>query len=324
VIEFPPISIGILTHNRAPELRITINSLLEAHYPKKEVIVVDNNSSDDTLQMLEQEFGQGAEIKVYRTEENIGIGARNLFLNNAQGKYVFQYDDDSQPENPETITEIVKFLETDGGDIDVLCTRVINYYDHSCETENWEVFAWGGDPVQGFRGHFIHGSGTVFRSSALHKINGYPDNFFWGFEEADLTLQFLQSGAAIVYKPDFITLHRRKRRQFANSQITTYYVRNGILVFNKYFPFPQNWLLSTSWICRHMLKNPLRFKAVKAGIREGFAALKKQTRFRRKFPISQKGLVLWKIQTLLPSPTWKFFKLIRYKFPGRRPLKNQL
>ncbi|MCX7732548.1 MAG: glycosyltransferase family 2 protein [candidate division WOR-3 bacterium] len=317
VPEFPLISIGILTYNRSRELRTTLDCLLRDGYPNREIIVVDNHSSDDTQEMLQREFGGCRELIVYRTEKNIGVGARNLFLKNARGKYVFQYDDDSQPADSATIKNIVEFLETSGNEIDVLCTRVVNFYDQSCETQDWEVFAWGGDANQGFRGHFIHGSGTIFRSSALRQISGYPEDFFWGFEEADLTLQFLLAGSTIVYKPDFITLHRRRRRQFSSPLVTTYYVRNGVLVFNKYFTFPYNWLLCKLWIMRHISKNLLHFKSVIAGARAGFSLSRNQIRARRKFPCNRKQIFLWIIHTLLPSPTWKFFKLIRYKFPDK-------
>ncbi|MEO0022007.1 MAG: glycosyltransferase [candidate division WOR-3 bacterium] len=316
--ELPLISIGILTYNRSRELRTTLKCLLTDCYPNKEIIVVDNHSSDDTQEMLEKEFRGCSEVIVYRTEDNIGIGARNLFLKNARGKYVFQYDDDSQPADSTTIKNIVEFLETSGNKIDVLCTRVVNFYDQSCETQDWEVFAWAGDANHGFRGHFIHGSGTVFRGSALRQISGYPEDFFWGFEEADLTLQFLLSGSTIVYKPDFITLHRRRRRQFSPPRITTYYVRNGVLVFNKYFPSPYNWLLSKFWVVRHIFKNPLRLNSVMTGFRAGVNSSRNQIRAGKNFPCTRKQILLWVIHTLLPSPAWKFFRLIRYKSPDKK------
>ncbi len=288
--------------------------LLADFYPYKEIIVVDNCSTDGTKEMLKDEFSQYREIKVFSTGKNIGVGARNIFLFNAKGKYVFQYDDDSQPQDNFTITRIVEFLERNN-EINVLCTKVVDFCDNFIETKDWELFAWSGDAEKGFLGHFIHGSGTVFRRNALKKISGYPDNFFWGFEEADLTLQFLRAGCNIVYKPDLITLHRRKSRQFASSQITFYFVRNGILVFWKYFPFPYDLLLIIGWLFSQLLRNPNHLRDLGHGLSAGIKMLRGTRKETLRFRSIKRGIILWCIHTLLPPRAWKVLRLVK-RNPG--------
>src|SRR4051794_38887941 len=72
----PMISIGILTYNRKDELRRTLDVLHRAViYPKYEIIVIDNGSSDGTCQMVKSEFPL---VRLHEVGENLGVASRNL------------------------------------------------------------------------------------------------------------------------------------------------------------------------------------------------------------------------------------------------------
>src|SRR5581483_2505384 len=66
------VSITIVTYNSGRFIKRCLESVLEQSYPFKDVIVVDNNSSDGTVDILEQ-FEDRCRI-VYN-EENIGFAA---------------------------------------------------------------------------------------------------------------------------------------------------------------------------------------------------------------------------------------------------------
>jgi len=110
--DFPLVTVGILSYNRKKELKRTLLAL----------IVVDNASEDGSYEMVRKEFPY---VKLFRTKDNIGIAGRNVFLFNARGKYIIQFDDDSMPSDSLSISKIVKFLER-RPDVDVLCTQVVN------------------------------------------------------------------------------------------------------------------------------------------------------------------------------------------------------
>ncbi len=306
---WPLITIGILTYNRKEELEKTLRIILESNYPFKEVIVVDNGSADGTGEFIQNKFPV---VKVVRLEENIGVAARNIFLFSGRGKYIFQYDDDSQPYDKNTIWKIVRFLER-RRDIDVLCTNVINSYTAVSETEDWRIFAWGGNSQDGYLGHFVHGSGLVIRQSVLEGISGYPKNFFWGFEEADITLQFLSKKARIVYKPDLITLHRKKSRYFESGQETFYYVRNGIWLFWKYFPTFIAFPLILMWIFKKGLRKPNHIREWAKGVRDGLKGIPELERNITFGFIAKRGLIKWALHTLFPLPLLKIFKNSKLK-----------
>ncbi len=94
-------SIVIPTYNRASELRQTLASLakLKASAPW-EVIVVDNNSSDDTRQLVQQAVDTFPATLRYLFESNVGrSSALNTGIRAANGKIIATTDDDVRVES---------------------------------------------------------------------------------------------------------------------------------------------------------------------------------------------------------------------------------
>ena len=66
----PTVSIALATYNGGRFIAEQLDSLLRQDYPIRELIVSDDNSSDDTLKILEQRRAET--VKVYRNETNLG------------------------------------------------------------------------------------------------------------------------------------------------------------------------------------------------------------------------------------------------------------
>lgn len=74
----PKISVLIPAHNESASIRRTIASTLENSYPNKEIIVIDDHSSDDTYQQAMQFQEQGL-IKLIR--RTAGKGSKSSAVN---------------------------------------------------------------------------------------------------------------------------------------------------------------------------------------------------------------------------------------------------
>ncbi len=86
------ISVVVTTRNRQDLLRSTLRCVRDQSWKNIEVIVVDEASSDGTLEMLAADF---PEAKAVHHETPRGIsGARNSGLDRATGDWVFFLDDD--------------------------------------------------------------------------------------------------------------------------------------------------------------------------------------------------------------------------------------
>ncbi len=87
------ISVIIPTHNRAHLLARAVNSVLNQSLPAQEIIVVDDGSTDDTAELMSQQFPQCR----YLQQSNRGVSAaRNRGIEEAQGEWLAFLDSDDE------------------------------------------------------------------------------------------------------------------------------------------------------------------------------------------------------------------------------------
>ncbi|MES2588754.1 MAG: glycosyltransferase family A protein [Bacteroidota bacterium] len=87
-------SIIIPTYNRAHLIEKTIESVLNQTYSNFEVIIIDNYSTDDTLEVLKK-YSHDMRFKVIASDKNYERSrSRNVGMNNAKGNYLTFLDSD--------------------------------------------------------------------------------------------------------------------------------------------------------------------------------------------------------------------------------------
>jgi glycosyltransferase involved in cell wall biosynthesis len=95
--QFPLISIVLATYNGAKFLRTQLDSVLQQDYPNLEIIVTDDNSSDDTLAIIESYQSKHPFIQIIKSTTNQGYiknFEQGCML--AKGEYVALCDQDDQ------------------------------------------------------------------------------------------------------------------------------------------------------------------------------------------------------------------------------------
>jgi len=85
------VSVIIPTHNRQVQVREAIDSVLVQSEPVREVIVVDDGSTDDTLEQLAR---YGSRIRILHQRQAGASAARNLGMQAARGDWIAFLDDD--------------------------------------------------------------------------------------------------------------------------------------------------------------------------------------------------------------------------------------
>ena len=89
------ISVYMPSHNRGPLLKRAIDSVLAQTYTEFELIVVDDGSTDDTWQVLQEYAARDPRVRPLRNEVARGAcAARNRAIAEAKGKFVTGLDDD--------------------------------------------------------------------------------------------------------------------------------------------------------------------------------------------------------------------------------------
>ena len=125
------ISVIIPVFNVEDYLHICLNSVLNQSYGDFEVICIDDDSTDSSLEILEYFAEKDSRIKILKNDSNMGPGySRNRGLNIAKGKYIAFLDgDDWISYNAFEI--LLEKSEKDN--LDVLMFRNIVYYQNSKE-----------------------------------------------------------------------------------------------------------------------------------------------------------------------------------------------
>ena len=90
-------NISIITPNYNSSLYVsqTIESVLKQTYPHWEMIIIDDCSTDNSIQIIEQYIQNDNRIKLLKLEKNSGpVVARNKGITNAKGRYLTFIDSD--------------------------------------------------------------------------------------------------------------------------------------------------------------------------------------------------------------------------------------
>lgn len=118
----PVVSIGMPIFNAGRYLRCAVLSILEQSFSQWELIIIDDASSDGSLDSI-QDLGD-PRIKIIQGTENLGLAARlNEIIGMARGKYFARMDQDDIS-HPERLGRQLEFLESHP-EVDVVGARCL-------------------------------------------------------------------------------------------------------------------------------------------------------------------------------------------------------
>lgn len=213
------VTIGVVNYNGKETLSTTLQSIQQLKYPDIEVMMVDNHSTDDSVEWVQTYFPK---VRCIRLDSNPGpAAARNVILQQAQTDYVFIMDNDIILD-PEALTRLMQIMEKvpnaaachpeicdtgdpalaahyNGGWIHYLCALVPRTYNGKARPE-FEVF----DVVSG-------GAMLINRKVAL-QIAGFDEDYFFNWEDGDFMIRFTLAGYLCVNVPGAVVYHRFNNR----------------------------------------------------------------------------------------------------------------
>ena len=106
------VSIIMPAYNCADFIGITLNSVIAQTYQNWEVIVVDDCSTDNTAEVLNEYISKDPRVKYFKMNSNSGAAlARNKAVELAQGKYLAFLDSDDIW-FPDKLTKQINFMKT--------------------------------------------------------------------------------------------------------------------------------------------------------------------------------------------------------------------
>ena len=208
---WPPISIVVCTHNGARTISECCEGLRRISYPKFEVIVVDDGSTDGSA-AIAREYG----FRVISTPNRGLSSARNTGLTAASGEIVAYIDDDAYPDLQWLSYLAYTFMNTDyaavGG-------PNIAPPDDGPLAEC--IAKAPGGPVHVLisdrEAEHIPGCNMAFRKADLEAIGGFDAQFRVAGDDVDLCWRLKQVGRSLGFCPAAMVWHHRR------SSVRTYW-----------------------------------------------------------------------------------------------------
>lgn len=235
------VSMIIVSFNSRDDLGECIPSLVGQHYSDFEVIVVDNNSADETVSFVEKNYPS---IKVIRNKENYGPAkGYNIGITASRGKYVVLLNPDTIVEKG-WLPELVNVMEGDEGIAACQSRVLLHDKPDVINTEGNEVnylgFTWCRNYGQkntdngGIREIVgLSVCSAILRRNVLEEIAFFDDDFFMYLDDTDLGLRMQLAGYKVVCNPRSIVYHKYK---FTPARQKLYYLeRNRLLVLLKIY-----------------------------------------------------------------------------------------
>lgn len=110
-------TVAISAYNIENYVKRAIDSVLNQTFKNYELLVIDDCSTDSTVEVIKQVVGQNA--KILQTKKNSGTAAasRNIAIENAQGEYLLFLDGDDELYSNETLKEIDEHIKENKYDI---------------------------------------------------------------------------------------------------------------------------------------------------------------------------------------------------------------
>jgi len=202
----PKVSFLVICYNRRRDVEICVRSILDQDYPNYEIIVIDNNSKDDTEEAFSGELGQ-TPVRFFRMPENYGVsGGRNEAIARATGDILITIDDDAKLLDKDTTQRVVDKLLSDPT-IGALGFKIEDRDTGRPQRAYFPSRDKSRDPDIGFETTWIIGAGHAIPRHVYDTVGVYRDYRPYGSEEFDLSLRILDNGYRIEYFPDARVRH---------------------------------------------------------------------------------------------------------------------
>lgn len=192
---------------------------MNSSYPSFEVILIDNASTDDSIKLAKEKYGRSPALIIIKNCANMGFAAgNNVGTTYAKGKYVLFLNNDTVVE-PNWLIELVSVMESDAK-IGAAQSKLLSLADKKTIDSAGDFVDYYGLSFQrGWgeedRGQYnrveeifsARGAAFIVRNKILSEIGAFDPDFFFCYEDIDLSWRIRLNGHKIVFVPKSIVYH---------------------------------------------------------------------------------------------------------------------
>ena len=246
-------SIVIVSWRVKEQLRVCLNSLFDKTQNLEfEVFVVDNNSNDGTVKMVQNEFSS---VHCIKNHENYGFAkACNQAIKKSKGEYILLLNPDTTlKEN--SIQKVIKFMnktpnagivgcriKNQDGSLQSSVRRFPDFLSHLLLLLKIQNFFSALTPLRRYYNHNfdykktqsveqVMGAFYMIRRNVLKKIGLLDEHFFIWYEEVDLCKRLTSSQWKTYYYTGTTILHQKAASFSQQKAITKQLIFNRSLLY---------------------------------------------------------------------------------------------
>jgi glycosyltransferase involved in cell wall biosynthesis len=286
----PQASIVIVTRNRKEIAQRSVASAL-AQQGDIEVVVIDDASTDGTVDYLRTRFADEPRLHVHRLEKREGlIVQRNRAAGIARGTVIVSIDDDAEFVDAQAVPEILRLF-----DHPQVGAALIPF--HNCDASGNATLMTPVAPDDGraYVTNTFIGTAYAVRRDLFNQLGGFQGYLFhWG-EESPYTQRLLAAGyatrvgtrPAIRHYPAAVAgkYSRKVNRYIWRNRLLTVWLNAPTLYL---LPL---WLAQHAIIAKNLIRSPSRALEIVEGVAMAYAGVLKTWRLRK--PLPRPAFNLW-------------------------------
>ena len=236
------VSVIIVTYNSGEYINMCLQSIEKNLRPPYEIIIVDNNSADNTLEVIQQ---SGIKVNLLPQKSNLGFSkANNLAVSEAEDEYLFFLNPDTKILDNK-IVELVDYLDTHR-DVAIAAPELIDE-NGDVQPSVQRLPTLGGAlaqylmGVKNAYGHYVPvgnnpsevesvvGGAMMIPKKVYQGCGGFNNKYFMYFEDLDLCRKLRKAGWKIVYMPQVKVEHKIGGSASSNPAVKKYIKQSFIL-----------------------------------------------------------------------------------------------
>jgi GT2 family glycosyltransferase len=245
------LDIIIPTYNGIDNLKLVLNSLYRQSFRDFRIIVVDNASTDGSVEYIENEF---RDVIIIRNPDNFGFAKAintglKYSLGNSKPEYVLLLNNDIELETDFLMKGIASFGISD--EIGSVAVKMMNYYNRDFIDDTGDfIKANGGSPLargmeekdegQYDKAEYIFSAcagAAFYKTEVFVKTGLFDEDFFAYLEDVDLGFRLQLAGYKCYYNPGIICYHKRGDTSGkVNGLVVEYSEKNLIALRLKNYP----------------------------------------------------------------------------------------
>jgi len=198
------VSVIIVNWNGKQWLSDCLDSLISQNYKNLEIVLVDNNSSDGSVNFVKKKYGE--KVEIIKNKENLGFGpSNNIGVKKSKGKILFFLNNDTIIKNHELLKSLVSYKDREN--LNIVGPAVNGLDGVNKQGDSYlgiDIFSQPGLSKHFF---YVQGCALMIKKTDFIKLGGFDEKYFMYSEDIDLCWRAHLFGMRLNLCKELIILH---------------------------------------------------------------------------------------------------------------------